>query len=220
MAHFIGEIIMFGGTFAPRGWALCNGQQLSIQNNQTLFSILGTLYGGDGRTTFGLPDLRGRTPIHVGQGPGLSNRLQGKKGGRETVHLTANQLPMHSHSLQLNNSNSSFEIETTIDLSYLSADIEASSTAGNSPDPEGRRFAKTGFGDNEYTDDTNHPVKMDSNMLTFNGLPSHSIKSTLTTLTGDTNNTGSGAGIHIMNPYLPVNYIIATDPSFPYPSRN
>ena len=218
MAHFIGEIIMFGGTFAPRGWSLCNGQLLSISSNSALFSILGTIYGGDGRTTFGLPDLRGRTPIHSGQGPGLSNRIQGRKGGRETVHLTTAQLPIHSH--RLLKSNTQLEIETTIDLSYLSADIKASSTAGNSPDPEGRRFAKTGFGDNEYTDDTTHPVSMDGNMITFSGLPSHSITSTLKELSGNTDNTGSGTGIHVMNPYLPVNYIIATASYFPFPSRD
>ena len=81
---FIGEISMFGGNFAPRGWALCNGQLLSIASNTALFSILGTTYGGDGRTTFGLPDLRGRAPIHAGNGPGLTPRRLGEKGGFET----------------------------------------------------------------------------------------------------------------------------------------
>ena len=78
---FIGEIIMFGGNFAPRGWALCNGQLLAISSNPALFSILGTTYGGDGRTTFGLPDLRGRVPMSSGQGPGLTNRPLGQKSG-------------------------------------------------------------------------------------------------------------------------------------------
>ena len=81
---FIAEIIMFGGNFAPRGWALCDGQLLSISQNTALFSILGTTYGGDGRTTFGLPDLRGRVPLHPGSGPDLSNRRLGEKGGTET----------------------------------------------------------------------------------------------------------------------------------------
>ena len=84
---FIGEIIMFGGNFAPRGWAFCNGQLLAINDNQALFSILGTTYGGDGRTTFGLPDLRGRVSVHVGgftgTGPGLSEIRLGEKGGSE-----------------------------------------------------------------------------------------------------------------------------------------
>jgi len=97
---FVGEIRMFAGTFAPRGWALCDGQLLAISQNDALFSLLGTIYGGDGRTTFGLPDLRGRVPVHMGQGPGLSNYGVGVKGGAENVTLIANQLPSHSHTLQ------------------------------------------------------------------------------------------------------------------------
>ena len=93
MEPFIGEIIMFGGSFAPRGWALCDGQLLPISSHSALFSILGTTYGGDGRTTFGLPDLRGRVPVHPGNGPGLSSRRLGEKGGSETNSLTNAQLP-------------------------------------------------------------------------------------------------------------------------------
>ncbi len=82
---FLAQIIMFGGNFNPRGWALCDGQLLSISQNSALFSLLGTTFGGDGRTTFGLPDLRGRVPVHAGTGPGLSQRRLGSKGGTETV---------------------------------------------------------------------------------------------------------------------------------------
>ena len=96
---FIGEIRMFAGNFAPRGWALCDGQLLAVSQNDALFSLLGTIYGGDGRTTFGLPDLRGRLPMHAGTGPGLSNRRLGAKTGTENVTLTVNQLPSHSHGL-------------------------------------------------------------------------------------------------------------------------
>ena len=96
---FIGEIRFFGSTFAPRGWALCNGQLLAISSNQALFSLLGTTYGGDGRTTFALPDARGRAMIHAGQGPGLSSRPLGQTGGNETNTLTAAQMPAHSHAL-------------------------------------------------------------------------------------------------------------------------
>jgi len=98
MEPFLGEIIMFGGNFAPRGWALCDGQLLPIAQNTALFSILGTTYGGDGRTTFGLPELRGRAPIHAGHGPGLSDVRLGQKGGLETVTLTQAQMPAHNHS--------------------------------------------------------------------------------------------------------------------------
>jgi microcystin-dependent protein len=98
---FLGEIRMFAGNFAPRGWALCDGQILPISQYDALFSLLGTMYGGDGRTSFGLPDLRGRAPIHAGSGPGLTPRPVGQKGGAETVTLTVNQLPAHSHQAQI-----------------------------------------------------------------------------------------------------------------------
>lgn len=99
---FVGEIRMFAGNFAPRGWAFCDGQLLAVSQNDALFSLLGTIYGGDGRTTFGLPDMRGRIPIHAGFGPGLSERRLGVKGGAEKVTLTVNQLPSHSHATSEN----------------------------------------------------------------------------------------------------------------------
>ena len=98
----IGEIRIFAGNFAPRGWALCEGQLLAISSNEALVSLLGTTYGGDGRTTFGLPDLRGRAPIHPGQGPGLTPRRLGEKGGSETVQLISAEMPEHSHTATLN----------------------------------------------------------------------------------------------------------------------
>ncbi len=88
---------MFSGNFAPRSWALCEGQLLSISQNNALFSLLGTTYGGDGRTTFGLPDLRGRLPMHTGSGPGLTPRPQGQKAGSEREVLNSTQLPSHTH---------------------------------------------------------------------------------------------------------------------------
>ncbi len=90
---FIGEIKMFGGNFAPRSYAFCDGQLLAISGNSALFSLLGTTYGGDGRTTFALPDLRGRAPIHAGNGPGLTDRRLGTRGGFQDNQLTANNLP-------------------------------------------------------------------------------------------------------------------------------
>jgi len=97
MAAFLGQIMMFGGNFAPRNWALCDGQILPIAQHTALFSLLGTTYGGDGRTTFALPDLRGRVPMHAGSGPGLSNRRLGQRLGSETNTLNALQMPSHSH---------------------------------------------------------------------------------------------------------------------------
>ena len=95
MEQYLAEIRATGFNFAPRGWALCNGQLLSIAQYQSLFSLLGTMYGGDGHTTFALPDLRGRTSIHVD-----GNHLQGQRSGTETVTLTAAEMPEHGHSLR------------------------------------------------------------------------------------------------------------------------
>ena len=97
---FIGEIKIFAGDFAPRGWAMCAGQLLPIASNQALFAILGTTYGGDGRVNFGLPDLRGRAPLHWGQGPGLPAVTLGERAGAESVTLLGSQLPAHSHPVQ------------------------------------------------------------------------------------------------------------------------
>jgi len=99
MEPFIGQIQAFGFNFAPQGWAKCDGQLLPISQNQALFSLLGTTYGGDGRTTFALPDLRGRVPMNYGQGPGLSNHPIGQKSGLENVTLTIAEMPSHGHSL-------------------------------------------------------------------------------------------------------------------------
>ena len=116
---FVGEIRMFAGNFAPRGWAFCDGQLLAVSQNDALFSLLGTIYGGDGRTTFALPDMRGRIPIHMGSGPGLSNRQLGSKGGSEKVTLTTNQLPAHGHAFQ------------------------GTDQLGNTPNPSGNALAKS-----------------------------------------------------------------------------
>ncbi len=116
---FIGEIRMFGFGFAPQGWAQCNGQLLPIAENTALFSLLGTTYGGDGRTTFALPDLRSRVPAGQGQGPGLSSYAQGQAGGAETVTLTAAQMPGHAHP------------------------VRASGSAADSDQPAGRTLARS-----------------------------------------------------------------------------
>jgi len=97
MEGMIGEIRLFAGNFAPRAWAFCEGQLLPINQNQALFSILGTIYGGDGRTTFALPDLRGRVALGPGHGPGLSDYRLGARGGVENVTLNATQIPSHNH---------------------------------------------------------------------------------------------------------------------------
>jgi len=120
---FLAEIIMFGGNFNPRGWALCDGQILPISQYSALFSLLGTTYGGDGRTTFALPDLRGRSAVHPGTGPGLSPIRLGDRGGAEKYKLTVAQMPSHSHAAS------------------TSATLNGINAAGNSASPGGNSLA-------------------------------------------------------------------------------
>lgn len=118
---YIGEIRMFGGNFAPAGWAFCNGALLPISENDALFTLIGTTYGGDGQETFALPDLQSRVPIHAGQGPGISQNYQlGEKGGVESVTLAVTQIPQHTHA-------------------FL-----ASTAAASSNDPGGQIIAQSG----------------------------------------------------------------------------
>src|ERR1700738_3058616 len=100
---FVAEIRIFACNFAPTGWALCNGQLLPISQNTALFSLLGTTYGGDGKTTFALPDIQGRAPIQPGQGPGLSDYFLGETGGLTTVTLLESEIPAHTHSMRAHN---------------------------------------------------------------------------------------------------------------------
>ncbi len=100
---FIAEIRILPYNFAPRGWAFCDGQLLPIAQNTALFSLIGTIYGGDGRTTMALPNLQGRAAMHPGQGPGLTTRSLGESGGAESVTLTPNQMPAHTHALTASN---------------------------------------------------------------------------------------------------------------------
>ncbi len=140
---FVGEIRMFAGNFAPRGWAFCDGQLLAVSQNDALFSLLGTIYGGDGRTTFGLPDVRGRVPLHQGTGPGLSSRRLGSKGGSESVTLTTNQLASHSH------------------------DFMANTAMATGENPEGRVVAQ-GAGVNFYRDES-QSTSMAPDMIAHTG---------------------------------------------------
>lgn len=99
MDPFVAEIRIFGFNFAPKGWAFCNGKLMAISQNTALFSLLGTTYGGDGRSTFALPDLQGRSPMFWGQGPGLTDRVIGESAGEETITLLQSEMPAHSHAL-------------------------------------------------------------------------------------------------------------------------
>ncbi|WDD98522.1 phage tail protein [Thalassomonas actiniarum] len=145
---FIGEIRMFAGNFAPKNWAFCDGQLLAVSSNEALFSLLGTNYGGDGRSSFGLPEMRGRLPMHMGQGSGLSNRTLGAGPGFERVTLSLDQMPNHSHGLV------------------------ASRGEADASTPAGRVLASQTDGDMPYTPTPADPVDiedMDSRSLSPTG---------------------------------------------------
>jgi microcystin-dependent protein len=128
---FIGEIRAFGFNFAPRGWANCSGQLLPISQNTALFSLLGTTYGGDGRTTFALPDLRGRVAVNQGQGPGLRNYTIGEMSGEEAHTLTINEAPAHTHLLNATNAGGN---QQTPQNTFIATDA-AGNTAGFASGP-------------------------------------------------------------------------------------
>ncbi|NOQ70637.1 MAG: phage tail protein [Crocinitomix sp.] len=136
MEPFIGQIQPFGFNFAPRGWAQCNGQLVAISTNTALFSLLGTTFGGDGRTTFAYPDLRSRSIVHIGHGPGLSTISWGERGGREQVQLTQPYMPSHSHSLI--NGTANVRVYTTDkageQLNESDGGANGFTTGGTSPD--------------------------------------------------------------------------------------
>jgi microcystin-dependent protein len=150
MDPFIGQIVSFAGNFAPRQWAFCDGQLLAISANTALFSILGTTYGGDGRTTFALPDLRGRAAVHPGTGPGLSTIKLGQRGGSEYHTLNTLEMPNHSHS-----------------GAGMTGTFNASDEDGSSEDPQGKTLglAQT---DTPYTSSAAN-VQMASNAVSISG---------------------------------------------------
>lgn len=185
MEPALAQIIMFGGNFAPRSWALCHGQLLPINSNQALFSLLGTIYGGDGRTTFALPDLRGRVPIGPGRGPGLSDRREGAKSGAETVTLSTAQIPGHNHTLA---GTSSLAGQVTLGVNEDGQDAT---------DPSSGTFTEVNIYSSGAPD----------------GAYSH--VSTNLTAGGTTGNTGGSRDHYNMQPWLAVNYIICTQGIFP-----
>ena len=150
---FLGEIRMVGFNFAPVGWALCDGQLVGISQNTALFSLLGTTYGGDGRVTFGLPDLRGRVPIHQGTGPGLTPRMIGESSGDEYVSLTVSELPSHSHAANCH------------------------SGPGNANQPQGRYWSKDlGVSSATYSDTAGAAMNTGAIGATGSGVPHYNLQ--------------------------------------------
>lgn len=185
METFLGQIIMFGGTFAPMNWAFCNGDLLSISDHNALFSLIGTIYGGDGRTTFALPDLRGRAPIHYGTGPGLTRRPIGQRAGEESHYLIINEMPSHMHTTQ-----GQLKVSSVDSTKAVATNGSSIATPGT---PAGRAIAKT-YGYNDMTPDVT--LNLASNQIT-NGF------------------TGGNHPHNNMQPFLAINFIIALNGIYP-----
>ena len=133
---YIGQISMAGFNFPPRGWALCNGQLLSIAQNTALYSLLGTAFGGNGQTTFGLPDLRGRVPVHQGQGPGLSPRSMGEIAGEQSHTLITSEMPMHNHLVNVTSGDSTAKTPSGNVPGGTASPIYAAAPNGNTMNPQ------------------------------------------------------------------------------------
>lgn len=191
---FIGEIRMFAGTFPPRTWAFCEGQLLSISQNQALFSIIGCQYGGDCRTTFALPDLRGRVAISAGRGPGLQNYPQASKGGTETTTLTIANMPSHNHLMSLTGLAGAINIPVNTESG---GEDESNPGAGVLANNTNDRFASESTPNAKYGGQT-LPVAI--------------------TGQGTILNNGGGQSFNNRQPYTTVRYIICLQGVFP--SRN
>lgn len=189
MEQYLGTILAFGFNFAPRGWALCWGQTLGIAQNTALFSLLGTTYGGNGQTTFALPDLRGRSLVGMGQGLGLTNVVQGEIAGNENITLTINNVPMHGHPLA-----SPAAVITTL--------VNAISDKSISNDPDG--------GNNSFAAGGNTP-----NIYSEPGGTANKVGGITSTIAGTTGIAGGNQPFGIRNPYLGINYSIALEGIFP-----
>lgn len=187
---FIATTIMFGGNFAPRAWAFCDGQLLAIAQNTALFSILGTTFGGDGRTSYALPDMRGRVAVHPGRGPGLATRRLGQRSGLETTQLSLLTMPNHTHSASL----TSAEITVPVQ-SAAGEEDEANPAAG----------VLTNTGTDNFTSSGGNAA--------YNGGAGTQVGGTVSFQP-----TGNGQAYDNVQPYLGVNFIIALFGV--YPSRN
>ncbi len=203
----LGEISLVPYNFAPRGWAFCNGQILPISENTALFSLIGTIYGGDGRTTFALPDLRGRNAVSAGSGPGLPSLRVGNRGGQDEVRLTLNHLPSHSHKAVFT-AGSGTSGSTT-------ADLKVTQGSGTTSDPASAKSiasqvtAGLSTGDSLSTDDSTTVIKD-----AVTGIKAGSPDSGTVTI----GNTGNNIPFDNMSPFLTLNYIICLQGIFP--SRN
>ena len=199
----LGEVKIFAGNFAPRGWAFCAGQLLPISQNQALFSILGTTYGGDGRTTFALPDLRGRVAISSGRGPGLSERRLGARGGSETNVLNQQQLPSHTHAAIVTGITATGEATVS---------IPASAEIGNTAEPSNSVISAT-----PEVIKNNNEINAYSTEPADAALKPFTAPVVITTASGTVTVAPTGNSLPVTNlqPFTTVNYIIALQGVFP-----
>ncbi len=195
MEEYLGTILPFGFNFAPRGWAKCDGQIIPISQNTALFSLLGTTFGGDGMSTFGLPDLRGRVSRHIGHGPGLSNVYWGERDGYQNMIITESTMPAHGHILM--DGLATVRTDTIIQT--------ASNGDSNEPDSGNSSFGSGGTFPNIYSEP---PASMDY----VGGVQSQSA------ITGTTMAAGGNIRFNIQNPFLGVCICIAMQGL--YPSRS
>ncbi|WP_105213250.1 phage tail protein [Pseudoalteromonas sp. T1lg22] len=197
--QMLGSMCAFAGNFAPRGYMLAHGQLLAISQYTALFSIVGTTYGGDGRSTFGLPDTRGRALIGWGNGPGLSNYQIGARGGAESVTLLATQLPSHSHAANTMVSGD-IDIDGVISLHAFSGKADAKSPAGNT------------LGEGKYATDA-PDVMMNTDSISFSLVAQNNL-----TASTEVESAGGGQAHENRMPYIAVTWVIAVQGIFP--SRN
>ncbi len=196
---FLGEIRMVGFNFAPRGWAFCQGQLMSISQNTALFSLLGTMYGGNGQTTFALPDLRGRSPVGQGQGPGLSDVVIGEVAGTENVTILSNQMPTHTHTA-VPTSNSI----TASGQAAVPAATTGSTQANPGPSTVLGPISASGRAGALYATGAPDTTLAPFNVSVMGDMPGITIGT-----------TGGSQPLPIRNPYLGVNFVIALEGIFP-----
>jgi microcystin-dependent protein len=205
MDPFIGEVKMFAGTFAPVGWFMCAGQTLQINQYQALYAVIGIQFGGNGSTTFCLPDFRGRVPVAAGNGTGLTPRTQGNAAGAETVAINTNQMPAHNHVITNTSSTSGLTVAGSVLL-------KCSNNVGTTADPTNGYMAKAKtMGDmNFVTDSSKLTGNMAVDSLVLTGTVSGNV-----TVNSACSNTGANQGHENMQPWLAVNFIIAYEGIFP-----
>jgi microcystin-dependent protein len=218
---YIGEIKIVGFNFAPRGFSTCSGQLLAISSNTALFSLLGTTFGGDGRTTFGLPDFRGRTAIGVGTGPGLTPASWGQRLGTEYTYIQVSNMPAHSHAIGQQTTVPAGTVVSAGLSGTASGPISASGDAGTATGPGNKYLANTAASGTEmiYTPTQGSVKTMKSTATVDLSTGSASVVfPAISPTLGNTQNTGGSQPIYNWQPSLAVYHIIAMIGI--YPSRN